>query len=82
MWTMILWDAGVRFVGLLVVAGAALLVWAVVLPELARWRAARRRQRQIDAEVDMWLETQRQRAYTAATDELARQMRQRRERRS
>ena len=79
---MILWDAGVRFVGLLVVAGAALLVWAVVLPELARWRAARRRQRQIDAEVDMWLETQRQRAYTAATDELARQMRQRRERRS
>ena len=82
MWAMILWDAGVRFVGLLVVAGAAVLVWAVVLPELARWRAARRRQRQIDAEVDLWLETQRRRAYKAATDELERQMRQRREGRS
>ena len=43
---------------------------------------ARRRQRQIDSEVDMWLEAQRQRAYKAATDELERQMRQRREGRS
>jgi hypothetical protein len=82
MWAMILWDAGIRFVGLLVLVGVALLVWAVVLPELARWRTARRRQRQIDAEVDMWLETQRQRAYKAATDELERQLRQRREKRS
>jgi hypothetical protein len=53
-----------------------------VLPELARWRAARRRQRQIDAEVDRWLETQRQRAYAVATDDLERQLRQRREGRS
>ena len=76
---MVLWDTATRLLLLAAVAGLVTLGVMVVPRWLAERRRQRAKERQIEQEIEAWLQEQRARSIRLAYDDLARRIRARKE---